>query len=882
MTQTNRLKILILCDFDGRDAAVISDFLYSFNTGSRHDYYYFHNCAHIGASFDFSAYDVIVFFWSCLWFWGMSIHEEAAQNIARSRALKILFLQDEYRTVRINNRRAAKLGVQIVFSCVAEKDFHVFYPRSEIPTLQAVYPVLTGYVPEYMERLSPSPFETRPVDIGYRGRVMSFHLGDLAREKLTIAQQFERVACERGFTADISVREEDRYYGRQWQQFLESCKFVLGTESGASVIDFSGELELRCATYAETHPRAGYEQVRERFLADVHGGVVIQTISPRIFESVAHGNVQVLHEGAYAGMLRPDEHFISVKKDYSNIDEVVERMRDVAFCRRLRDNAYHDLIASGKYSYSAFMRRFDEILQRHVPGCSEGPGPSKARFYVTNYVLRGEGLIPRGNGFVRLPRPGMRRLGTWARAVGEAVPGVLLVLGLLWDVPALARALLACLLRRARRKEIAWRRLWSDLVRLGAIRYVQGGGSSPGRPFRVMPICGEDVLACYLVSQSVDQSVAQVGSPARAQTNAWRPSRSAERWPRLVWDHSAVGDRALIHLGGGKPCCVFLGATGAHWLRGLTHFCQTANLALADVVDAVLCNKASALRRWQALRLLPVAHGFLCRCGHWIRRLLRLPSRFYHVKPGLRLLLVLGLLRDVPALRRSVGSLVVRPWQWRKVGLVAVWRDLLRLSVFRLARSGHWFGGVRFRIDLFWRAHSGTCNVVSEPQETAWPVGASTEVYDALASGRCRRLAWDHSAIAQAVCCGPEPLDCVWFTMGKRGVYAFNGVARMCHLGAEDLSQVLEAVLHGGPCSLQSALPFQLLVFCHRLWISLLGLPLHLVRTLTRSPRTLPQRAVHKGGRLISRLLPWRQPPHSASQSSEPASPPTRQYRKSA
>ena len=30
-----------------------------------------------------------------------------------------------------------------------------------------------------------------------------------------------------------------------------------------------------------------------------------------------------MHEGAYAGIIEPDVHFISVKKDYSNVEEVV-------------------------------------------------------------------------------------------------------------------------------------------------------------------------------------------------------------------------------------------------------------------------------------------------------------------------------------------------------------------------------------------------------------------------------------------------------------------------------------------------------------------------------------------------------------------------------
>ena len=292
-----RLKILILCDFEGRDANVIRDFLYSFNAFSPHSYYYFHDAKHLDNTLDFSRYDVIMFFWSSYWFWGMPVNDAAIEAIKSTRALKVLMLQDEYRTVRYNNGLMNRLGIQVMLTCVAPKDHDVFYPRAEIPSLQAVHTVLTGYVPDYMKGLELPSFEARPIDIGYRSRVMPYYLGDLAREKLTIAQKFERIACEKGFIADISVREEDRMYGQQWLDFLASCKFALGTESGASVVDFDGMIHYRCAQYLKKHPRASYDEMRERFFADVDGKVTIQTVSPRIFESIAYGNVQVLHEG---------------------------------------------------------------------------------------------------------------------------------------------------------------------------------------------------------------------------------------------------------------------------------------------------------------------------------------------------------------------------------------------------------------------------------------------------------------------------------------------------------------------------------------------------------------------------------------------------------
>src|SRR6266705_6631386 len=111
MAHAGRLKILVLCDFDGRNANTIGDFLYSFNAYSRHNCYYYHDCTHLDARFDLSPFDVILIFWSNYWFWRAPMADGVADKIAQSPALKVLFLQDEYRYVRHNNRLMAQLGI---------------------------------------------------------------------------------------------------------------------------------------------------------------------------------------------------------------------------------------------------------------------------------------------------------------------------------------------------------------------------------------------------------------------------------------------------------------------------------------------------------------------------------------------------------------------------------------------------------------------------------------------------------------------------------------------------------------------------------------------------------------------------------------------------
>jgi hypothetical protein len=112
-------------------------------------------------------------------------------------------------------------------------------------------------------------------------------------------------------------------------------------------------------------------------------GVPYRTVSPRHFEAAALRSCQVLYEGHYSGTMEPLVHYIPLRKDFSNFDEVVERIRDGALRRELTDNAHRDLIASERYSYAAFIGGFDEELVAAglVPGDRAEADRVAARLY---------------------------------------------------------------------------------------------------------------------------------------------------------------------------------------------------------------------------------------------------------------------------------------------------------------------------------------------------------------------------------------------------------------------------------------------------------------------------------------------------------------------
>ena len=103
-----------------------------------------------------------------------------------------------------------------------------------------------------------------------------------------------------GLTIDIAHREEERRDGQHWIDFLMRCKATLGTESGASVFDFNGEVQRAVESDVERNAKLTFEQLRDRHFAHLEGKVRLNQISPRCFEAAALRTLTVLYEGDYS------------------------------------------------------------------------------------------------------------------------------------------------------------------------------------------------------------------------------------------------------------------------------------------------------------------------------------------------------------------------------------------------------------------------------------------------------------------------------------------------------------------------------------------------------------------------------------------------------
>lgn len=606
------LNVLVVSTFDGSNANVIRDYLFSFNAHSRHRYYYIFNPRILDTRTDFAAFDVIMIFWS-VYLPGPELTDAVRERIGAAPTVKVLFLQDEFRDVRPINEVMCQLGIQLMFTCVAKADHETFYPPSLIPTLEATYTVLPGYVPLYLEKLGDVEEISRPIDVGYRSREVPYYLGDLGREKRIIADRFEAICADQSLRSDISIRESDRFYGSAWVSFLRTSRCVLGTASGASVVDFTGDIRRNCERYAGLHPQATYEEVKARFFAEIDWQVVIDTVSPRVFEAAALRCTMVNHEGFYAGILEPDRHYICVKRDYSNIADVVDRIRDHSYCRGLADNAYRDLVGSGCYGYPAFVREFDQRLDRHVAGRRMGGGVSRRAFYLRNYLRHRQAIIPREGGFMVAPSytlpfdllrralnrlPGQRRgplMSRFIRNPGNFFRRIHAATRIIFATPCL-RAMVGLYLRSGRtRGEVPIWQLIDDLLKIDIARRARGGTLRSKQPFGIE------------VEFDADSSTLRLSSVARFAASAARAALlpDVERAVRegrvrlVMWDHTAVAPDMIYEVRPGWWLQVGLGSGGVHRFEALSAVYRRSPNESARPLLMILGGEERTGRTWQ-------------------------------------------------------------------------------------------------------------------------------------------------------------------------------------------------------------------------------------------------------------------------------------------
>jgi len=356
---STQLKTLLFSFTKENNAATITDHLAALETFSGHSVDQQHVCGDLPPDVDLNDYQVVIIHYSLILAkpeYGY-ISESARSKIQSFTGLKVAFIQDEYRWVNETIHWIRSLGIDLLFSCIPPNELQNVYPQSLLPDTN-ILTTLTGFVPPQLLDHTRPKYGDRPIDVGYRGRDLPAAYGRLAQEKKLIATGFASHAAPFELSTDIAFGETERLYGKHWISFISNCKSMLGTESGASVFDFEDTIIPSVFAAESKNPDISFEELEALYFPGADGKIILNQISPRCFECASLGTLMILFEGNYSGILHPWEHYVPLQKDFSNINEVVDALRNEATWTRITAQAYDQVACNHEYSY----RKFGEFV----------------------------------------------------------------------------------------------------------------------------------------------------------------------------------------------------------------------------------------------------------------------------------------------------------------------------------------------------------------------------------------------------------------------------------------------------------------------------------------------------------------------------------------
>jgi hypothetical protein len=293
-----------------------------------------------------------------------SVDSDLKAGLSQYRGKKLLMRQDDHYKPHLIAQIVKQKKFDGMLTIVRDTEWEMFYPESLVGKVRFLT-VHTGYVSPQLQALdrNRTAIASRPVDIAYRGSTQPDNFGRLAFEKRDIGDRFLKLSAAASLNMDISSRWEDRFMGDSWFDFLRRSKSVLGVESGASIVDFEGHVETAVKKFAATQPGYDFEQLYENVLRPHEDKIYYKAISPRHLEAIATRTVQILYEGDYSGLFTPWRHSIPLKRDFSNVDEVLNLIRQPEKLEQIAQWAFDEILLRPGLQYEYFVRSVDDFIE---------------------------------------------------------------------------------------------------------------------------------------------------------------------------------------------------------------------------------------------------------------------------------------------------------------------------------------------------------------------------------------------------------------------------------------------------------------------------------------------------------------------------------------
>ncbi len=484
------------------------------------------------------------------------------------KGLKVAIPQDEYDHSEMLDEWLYEIGVDLIITNFDEQHRSCLYP---LMCKRALFrKCLTGYLDDedvhaMQRRLLPPVLRSR--DIVYRASHLPYWFGSHGQLKHRIADPVAVQAVKHGLTIDISTDPKDTILGVSWLDFLASGRTVIGTESGSSVLDKRGAVKAKIQSLCAECSDLTFEEVDRRMPKgwDDHRFLAI---SPRHLEAVMTGTCQILLEGVYDGVLVPHVHYLPLKRDFSNLDELLDAVKDAELLGKISSQAYKDVCESDRYSYRQFAHVLDEAIEELSQHRSEQSVPLARRNARPPFaVAKSAARIAEVQRVARY-RTIQAILSSplyWCVFRHPLVSAAKLQLAARLFVGSRAMlSLLTVSLPAAKRAGLRVRDILMDCFMFRIMEQIQHGHVWGLKDVEIP--CVVDAKSDALIFRSVYRDNSSSDEPSR-NLRPLCEGPEQQRYSSLRWDHSLVGSRVAYPIVGSRRLNLSVGQSGSYIFR---------------------------------------------------------------------------------------------------------------------------------------------------------------------------------------------------------------------------------------------------------------------------------------------------------------------------
>ena len=232
------------------------------------------------------------------------IYDEAGR---RGDKKLVLFIGNEFKLFEEKIKLAKDLGVDFIATQLRKEDAERIYGLPVIEVPHALNPK------QFFPRIGCAK---RPFDIGVRGAQYKPEVGDNDRNTVVSPKLWK------GLKSDCLHGKSELLKRGEWAKKLSTWRTMPSTESGL--------IDAKC-------------------------------ISSRHFDAIGSLTCLVMYPGKFNGVLN-ESHYIRLEKDHSNLGEVKDKIRDVAYCEGLVSKAREYLLDCHTHEHRA--RQVMEVFNR--------------------------------------------------------------------------------------------------------------------------------------------------------------------------------------------------------------------------------------------------------------------------------------------------------------------------------------------------------------------------------------------------------------------------------------------------------------------------------------------------------------------------------------